>query len=146
MTKNNTFTWLAASALLFFVRTVHAEVQIAEARAVLSATAPRSVELTFVLRNATDHELELMKVVSARAERVDFKVRSYGPDGRPRVWPVAKFEVPAGGLLKLSTDGRFFQVTDLDAKLRAGDPLPIVFTFEDEPPVQLTVTLEAAPR
>jgi len=143
MAKNNTFAWLAA-ALFLLVRTVHAEVQLTDARAILSATAPRNVEVYFVLRNATSHELELLKVESARAERVELKVRSYGPDGRPRLWPVAKFDVPAGGLLKLSADGRFFQVTELDARLRAGDRLPLVLTFENEPPVSLSVVLEDA--
>lgn len=146
MTKDNRSGWLAVAALLLIARTVHAEVQISDAHAVLSATEPRQVEVTFVLHNATVHELELLKVVCARADRVDFKLRSYGPDGRARVWPVAKFEVPAGGALKLSTEGRFFQVSELDASLRPGDRLPLVFTFEDEPPVKLSVTLEAPGR
>ena len=143
MRKNNTCAWLALP-LLLLAGPVRADVQISEAHAVLSAGQPQTVEVYFVLRNATPHELELMKVVCARADHVDYKLRSYGPDGRPRLWPVAKFEVPAGGLLKLSAEGRFFQVTELDARLRVGDVLPLTFTFHDEDPVTVSVPLEAA--
>jgi copper(I)-binding protein len=74
---------------------------------------------------------------------VDLKRRSYDAENRPRIWPVARFEIPAGGSLRLFHDGPFFLASGLDPKLAAGDHLPLTFTFEDEAPVTLDLTLEA---
>lgn len=146
MDKNNTRAFLVAALGLFLVRTVQADVTIVGARAEISAKEPRQVEVTFELHNDTAHELELLKAVSDRAERVEFKQRSVDAENRPRVWPVAKFEVPAGGRLKLHANGRFFLVTGLDAGVAEGQILPLTFTFEDERPLTLQLRLEAAPR
>jgi copper(I)-binding protein len=144
MHKNNIGTALAALAFLFIVRTASAGIEISDARAVLAADAPRRVEISFTLHNTTTHELKLLKAVCAAGDSLQLKQRSYDADGRMRLWPVAKFEVPAGDSLHLSTTGRFFQLTGLAPSLRAGQPLPIVLTFEDEPPVTVDLTLEAA--
>jgi copper(I)-binding protein len=146
MDKNNTRAFLAAALGLLLVRTVHADVTVVEARAELSTAEPRQVEVYFELRNDTTHDLELLKAVSGRAERVELKQRSVGADNKPRVWPVARFEVPPGGRLRLHADGRFFLVTGLEPGVAAGQILPITFTFEDERPVTLQLVLMAAPR
>ncbi len=62
------------------------------------------------------------------------------------MWPVAKFEVPPGGTLRLHADGRFFQVSGLEPGVAVGQILPLSFTFEDERPVTLQLKLEPARR
>jgi copper(I)-binding protein len=148
MTQNNKTALRALLTLLLAVTVVPAwaDIVVLDARAELSASEPRSVAVYFMLRNETAHELELMKVESARAGRVELKQLSYDADNRPHVWPVAKFEIPPGGSIRLMRAGRFFRVSELDAKLRVGDRLPLTLVFEDEPPLTLDLTLEAAPR
>jgi len=145
MDKNNTRA-LSAVLLLLLGRTVQADVVVTAARAELSSGEPRHVEVYFELRNETRHALELLKAVSDRADRVELKQRSVGADNVARVWPVAKFEVPAGGVLKLRAEGRFFQVSGLASDVAPGQVLPLTFTFEDEPPVSLQLTLMPSAR
>lgn len=147
MTQNNKAAFGALLTLLLSVTVAPAwaDIVVLDARAELSAAEPRSVAVTFLLRNDTAHELELMKVESARAGRVELKQLSYDADNRPHVWPVAKFEIPPGGSIRLRRAGRFFRVSELDANLRVGDRLPLTLVFEDEPPLTLDLTLEAAP-
>jgi copper(I)-binding protein len=145
MDKDNTRAFLAAAIFLLLVRTAQADVVVTAARAELSAAQPRHVEVYFELHNDTAHALQLLKVVSDRAERVEFKQRSIGADNVARVWPVAKFEVAPGARLTLRAEGRFFQVSGLAADLAPGQVLPLTLTFEDEPPVTLRLPL-AAPR
>ena len=146
MNKNNIRAFLAVCVGVLLVRAVQAEVAITAVHAELSATQPHQVEVYFELRNATAHELELLKVVCDRAERVEFKQRSVGADSKARLWPVAKFEVPAGESLKLHADGRFFLLSGLDAGVSVGQGLALTLTFEDERPVTLQLRLEAARR
>ena len=146
MDKNNTRAFLAAFGGLLLVRTVQADVAITQVRAELSAAEPRRVELYFELHNDTTHALELLKAVCDRAERVELKQRSVSADNQARIWPVAKFEVAPGGRLKLHADGRFFQLSGLDAGLSVGQVLPLTLTFEDERPVTLQLRVEAARR
>ena len=141
MDKNNTRAFLIAAIPLLIVRTVQADVVITSARAELSASQPRHLEVTFELRNETAHSLELLKAVCDRADRVELKQRSIGADNVARIWPVAKFEVAAGGTLRLRTDGRFFQVSGLDADVVTGQVLPLTLTFEDEPAVTVQLTV-----
>ena len=144
MDKNNTRAFLVAAISLFLVRTVQADVVVTAVRAELSAAEPRHVEVTFELRNDTTHSLELLKAVCDRADRVELKQRSIGADNVARVWPVAKFEVAAGGKLTLRTAGRFFQVGGLAPDVVAGQVLTLTLTFEDEPPVTLRLPVEPA--
>ena len=135
--------FLAACLALSIVRTVEAGVEIVDARAEISRTDPERIEVYFDLRNDTTHELELLKAVSPRAERVEFKQRSIGADNSARLWPVAKFEIPAGGRLRLHADGRFFLLSGFDEGIRPGQVIPLTLTFEDESPV--TLQLRVAP-
>jgi copper(I)-binding protein len=144
MAKNNRGAALAAVAMLFIVRTAQADIEITEARAQFASDEPRRVEIYFALRNGVGHELKLQKVESSAAESVVMKQRSIGPDGQPRVWPVARFEVARDGSARLSAVGRFLVATGLTPALRVGQTLPLTLTFEDEQPITLQLTLEAA--
>jgi copper(I)-binding protein len=143
MGKNNGLRAAILGALMGLGPAAHAGVELTDARAVLVAGEPRQVEIYFVLRNATAHELELMKVQSPRADRVTLKLRSTDAENRRHVWPMGKLEVPKGGLFRAAHDGPFLLVTGLDPALRVGDRLTVELTFEEEPPVVLTATVEA---
>lgn len=121
-----------------------AGIEISDVRAELRETAPRHVEITLTLRNATGHELKLMRAESRRGERVEMKQRSFDAEGRERLWPVAKFEVAAGANARLIRDGRFFQVSGLEPGVAVGQTLPVTLVFQDEPPVTLQLALSAA--
>jgi copper(I)-binding protein len=145
MPKNNWSARLAVLAVLFIVRTAQAAgIEISDARAELATDEPRRVEIYFVLRNATGHRLQLMKVASGAGEVVEMKQRSFGADGTPRVWPVARFDLADGSTTRLVREGRFLQVTALAAGLRVGQRVPLTLTFEDEQPVTVQLTLQQA--
>lgn len=144
MNKNNTRAAIAACIGFSLVRTAAADVSIAGARAAISEADPRRVEVYFELRNDTTHELELLKAESARADVVEYKQRSISADNVARLWPLGKFEVPAGGRLTLKADGRFFMLSGFEGALTVGQPISLTLTFEDEPPVTFELRLEAA--
>jgi copper(I)-binding protein len=144
MAKNNRGAALAALAMLFIVRTAQADIEITDAHAQLASDEPRRIEIYFALRNGMSHELKLQKVASSAAESVVMKQRSIGPDGQARVWPVARFEVAREGSARLSAVGRFLVATGIAPTLRVGQVLPLTLIFEDEQPITLQLTLEAA--
>lgn len=137
---------LLAGALLSLSASVGlaAGVEITESRAALVEGQPRTLEVYFTLRNDTGHELKLMKMESAAGDALDLKQRSFDAEGRARLWPVAKFEVPKGGTLRFVPEGRLLQISGLAAGLRAGQSVPLTLTFEDEPPVTLQINVAAA--
>ena len=145
MHKNNKAATLAVLAVALFAGVpANAQIVIESSRAELSADEPRRIEIYFVLRNATSHELELMKAESPLADTVEMKQRSSDAQGKTRLWPVAKLELDEGRVAKLSANGRFLQLTGLARDLRAGQLLPLTLTFEHEPPVVVQLRLEAA--
>ena len=144
MHKNNTAATLAVLAVALFAGVpANAQIVIESSRAELSADEPRRIEIYFVLRNATNHELELMKADSPLAQAVEIKQRSSDAQGKTRVWPVAKLELDQGRVANFSANGRFLQLTGLAHDLRVGQVVPLTLTFEDEPPVLLQLRLEA---
>ena len=120
-----------------------AAIEIASARAELRGDDPGAIAATFVLRNATSHELELLKAVAAGADRVEFKQRSFDAENRPHVWPLAKLEIPAGDTLRLSPEARFLRISGFDRAPRVGDRVTLTLVFEDEPPVVIELPVVA---
>lgn len=120
-----------------------AQILIESSRAELVMDEPRRIEIYFVLRNATNHELELLKAESPLADAVEIKQRSLDAQGKVHLWPVAKLELDEGRVVKLSADGRFLQLTGLPRDVRVGQVVPLTLTFEHEPPVVLRLALEA---
>lgn len=134
---------LLAVSLLAAAAPAAAAIEVEAARAELRADDPQGLAAYFVLRNATTHELELLKAVADGADRVEYKLRSYDAENRPRVWPLAKFEVAAGDTLKLSPEGRFFRITGFTKLPRPGDRITFTLVFEDEPPLVIVLPVAA---
>ena len=134
---------LAALLVAATVPAFAAGIEITGVRAELREFAPRRIEITLTMRNATGHELKLMRAESPRGEIVEMKQRSYDAEGRERLWPVAKFELPAGATARLIRDGRFIQVTGLEPGVKVGGTLPVTLVFQDEPALTLQLALSA---
>ncbi|MET0292147.1 MAG: copper chaperone PCu(A)C [Steroidobacteraceae bacterium] len=143
MTKNNTRVGAAALLLLAGTAAQAAGVEITGARAELREGAPRTLEVYFTLRNATGHELKLVKMSSPAGDALELKQRSLDAEGRTRLWPVAKFEVPVGGTLRFVPEGRLLQIASLASSVRVGETVPLTLTFEDEAPVTLQLSVAA---
>jgi copper(I)-binding protein len=143
MAVNKKASALALVLAAFAIPVARPEIAISGATA--RAMPGERVEVYFVLRNDTPRRLELLKAESRIARTIELKQRSYGPDSTPRVWPVAKIEVAPGAEARFLADGRFFLLTGVSALPAGGEPVTMVLTFEDQPPVTVRAPLVPAP-
>ncbi len=51
---------------------------------------------------------------------------------------------PPGGQMKFEPGGRHAMLFDIDPAVRAGDKIPLTFTFEPAPPVTVEAEVRAA--
>lgn len=58
-----------------------------------------------------------------------------------RMRPVAKLEVPAGGILEMKPGGIHIMLINLKRALRPGDRVPVTLTFAHAAPLSLDVAV-----
>ncbi len=90
------------------------------------------------LRNEGSGADALLGASSTAAEHVELHETIRDGDVM-RMRPVAKLEVPAGGVLEMKPGGLHIMLINLRRELRPGDRVPVTLTFEHAAPVSLEV-------
>lgn len=76
------------------------------------------------------------------AEHIEFH-RHTQENGMMRMRPVAKVEIPPGGVAMLRPHGYHMMLFDLRRPLKPGDELPVTLTFERAGTIEVRVKVEA---
>jgi copper(I)-binding protein len=94
--------------------------------------------LYVTLRNVAAEPDTLLGASSAAAEHVELHETLREGDVM-RMRPVAKLEVPAGGVLEMKPGGLHLMLINLKRALRPGERVPVTLTFAHAAPVSLDV-------
>ena len=92
------------------------------------------------LRNTGQDAETLVGASSDAAEHVELHETIREGDVM-RMRPVAKLEVPAGGILEMKPGGIHIMLINLKHDLRAGDRIHVTLSFEHAAPVSLEVSV-----
>ena len=101
-----------------------------------AATGNGAIYVT--LRNDGAGADALLGAASSAAEHVELH-ETIRDGAVMRMRPVAKLEVPAGGVLEMKPGGFHIMLINLKRALRPGDRVPVTLTFEHAAPVSLEV-------
>jgi copper(I)-binding protein len=101
-------------------------------------TASGTGAVYVTLRNGGSDPDALLGATSDAAEHVELHETIREGDVM-RMRPVAKLEVPAGGVLEMKPGGIHIMLINLKRELRPGDRVPVTLTFAHAAPVSLEV-------
>ena len=117
-----------------------AQVTVEEAWVQLPAVKGRPGAAYFTLRTAHD-ATRLTGVASPRVERVELH-ESRMDGGVMRMGPLQDRSL-AGGVIRFAPGGKHAMLFGLDSGLRAGDRIPLTFSFDPAPPVTVEAEVRA---
>jgi periplasmic copper chaperone A len=117
-------------------------VEVEEAMVMLPAVSGRPGAAYFTLRSNND-PTKIVSVSSPKVERIELH-ETREEKGVSRMAPIEDLNFPAGGVMEFKPGGRHAMLFGLDSSLKAGDRIPITFTFEPVPPVTAEAEIHAA--
>jgi copper(I)-binding protein len=95
----------------------------------------------FTLRTNND-PTKIVSVTSPRVERIELH-QTREENGISKMAPISDLTFPPGGEMKFKPGGRHAMLFGLDPALKAGDKIPLTFTFEPAPPVTVQAEVQA---
>ncbi|HEX8535743.1 MAG TPA: copper chaperone PCu(A)C [Allosphingosinicella sp.] len=118
------------------------KVEVKEAMVMLPVVPGRPGAAYFTLRTNND-PTKIVSVTSPKVERVELhETREEG--GMSRMGLMGDLTFPSSGVLEFKPGGRHAMLFGLDPSLKAGDKIPLTFTFEPAPPVTVEAEVHAA--
>lgn len=111
------------------------QVSVENARVTLPAVKGRPGAGYFDLK-ASGQPLRLAAVTSPRVQRIELH-ESMGGHGAMRMEPLKEASFPADGKLAFAPGGKHAMLFGIDPALKVGDRLPLTFTFDRAPAVQV---------
>jgi hypothetical protein len=138
----------ACAALLVLAATASAPPKACVVRASggrVARVPPTSVNTAafLVLHNPGPKALALVKASSPAAEATELHEMTM-QDGRARMRPVARLEIPAGDSLALAPGGTHVMLIGLKAPLAEGALVPLRLTFSDRTSLDLRLPVQRA--
>ena len=117
-------------------------VEVEDAMVMLPVVPGRPGAAYFTLRTNND-PTKIVSVTSPRIERIELH-ETREENGVSKMQPIADTTFPAGGVMEFKPGGRHAMLFGLDPAVKAGDTVPLTFTFEPAPAVTVEAEVHAA--
>lgn len=117
-------------------------VEVTDAMVMLPVVPGRPGAAYFTLRTNND-PTKLVNVTSPKVERIELH-ETREENGVSQMGPMEDLVFPSAGVLEFKSGGRHAMLFGLEPALRAGDKVPLTFTFEPAPPVTVQAVVHAA--
>ncbi len=117
-------------------------VEVDDAMVTLPVVPGRPGAAYFTLRTNND-PTKIVSVTSPRIERIELH-ETRQENGVSKMQPIADTTFPASGVMEFKPGGRHAMLFGLDPALKAGDKIPLTFTFEPAPAVTVEAEVHAA--
>lgn len=115
-------------------------VEVTDAVVMLPVVPGRPGAAYFTLHSNND-PTKIVSVTSPRVERIELH-ETREENGVSKMGPIRDPVFPPGGVMEFKAGGRHAMLFGIDPAMKAGDRIPLTFTFEPVPPV----TVEAEVR
>ncbi len=137
---------LATAALIALAscdsRPSEPEVEVTDAVVTLPAVPGRPGAAYFTLRTNND-PTKIIGITSPKVSRIELH-EAREENGVSKMAPLADTVFPDGGVMEFKAGGRHAMLFGPDPALKAGDKIPLTFTFEPAPPVTVQAEVRAA--
>jgi hypothetical protein len=137
---------LATLALFAFSacdrRPADPKVEVADAVVMLPVLPGRPGAAYFTLRSNND-PTKIVSVASPRIERIELH-ETREENGVSKMAPIRDPVFPAGRVMEFKAGGRHAMLFGIDPSVKAGDRVPLTFTFEPVPAVTVEAEVRAA--
>ena len=117
-------------------------VEVDDAMVMLPVVPGRPGAAYFTLRTNND-PTKIVSVTSPRIERIELH-ETREENGVSKMQPIADTTFPASGVMEFKPAGRHAMLFGLDPAVKAGDKIPLTFTFEPAPAVTVEAGVHAA--
>jgi hypothetical protein len=117
-------------------------VQVEDAVVTLPPVPGRPGAAYFTLRTNND-PTKIVSVTSPKVQRIELH-QTREENGISKMAPIEDTSFPAGGEMAFKPGDRHAMLFGLDPALKAGDKIPLTFTFEPAPPVTVQAEAHAA--
>jgi hypothetical protein len=118
------------------------KVEVTEAMVMLPVVPGRPGAAYFTLRSNND-PTKIVSVTSPKIERIELH-ETREENGISRMAPIRDTVFPAGGVMEFKAGGRHAMLFGIDPAVKAGDKIPLTFTFEPVPAVTVEAEVRAA--
>ncbi len=118
------------------------KVEVTDAVVMLPVLPGRPGAAYFTLRSNND-PTKIVSVTSPRIERIELH-ETREENGVSKMAPIRDPVFPAGGVMEFKAGGRHAMLFGIDSSLKAGDRIPLTFTFEPVPAVTVEAEVRAA--
>ena len=116
-------------------------VEVKDAVVVLPPIPGRPGAAYFTLRTNND-PMKIVSVTSPRIERIELH-ETREENGVTKMQPIVDTTFPTSGVMEFKTGGRHAMLFGLAPDLKAGDKIPLTFTFEPAPAVTVEAEVDA---
>ncbi len=117
-------------------------VEVKEAIVQLPVVPGRPGAAYFTLRTNND-PTKIVSVTSLKVERIELH-ETREENGVSKMVPITDTTFPADGVLEFKTGGRHAMLFGIDPAVKAGDKVPLTFTFDPAPAVTVEAEVRAA--